>query len=515
MATIGQPITAPESGWIRYNDNDSRILYTGAWLNNNNAGNEYGGSEHWGQDANATISFKFMGTKLRIIAQTHGWCGHNVTIKIDENTYTFSEYGDYGGQYQVLCFEKQDLSAGQHTVTITNPDSTYWNLDAIDIGNDGYLPHQFLNQVSNIDDMEVGDCIPCRYTSTTSGAVGTFSELGTCVSGDIPVTGTATPDGLFYFIKVDKGLLLCDRVVQHTISWDTLNTGKYVEGKILLIPLGSFTNPIPVMTSNITPSGVASASTITSGLDAYKAFDGATNTGWSAATSTTTGWLKYQFPTPKIIMKYTILDFGLIARNPKSWTFEGSNDGTTWIVLDTQSNATWTLGVKNEYLINNSNAYIYYRINITANNGDATYLQIGELQMLECPSGFLSYIIRSIAGGCAYAGADGNSSTTDQSKGGWPTNNEWDKYIVNSDLKGKINKGDNNIWHWSTIGTWCKETPILAINTNTVRTRRGNTVVNGTLLGSGSSNAITGSGFRPVLEYIEPDGSSKQTTLWY
>jgi hypothetical protein len=37
----------------------------------------------------------------------------------------------------------------------------------------------------------------------------------------------------------------------------------------------------------------------------------------------------------------------------------------------------------------------------------------------------------SLSGGCAFADANGNMSTTNQSKYGFPTNNEWDKYIMN------------------------------------------------------------------------------------
>src|SRR5665648_239735 len=84
--------------------------------------------------------------------------------------------------------------------------------------------------VSSLIGMQVGDFIPCRYTAT-SGVAGSFSELGTSVAGEIPVTGTATPDGLFYFVKADKGTLIADRIVQHSISWDVLNTAKFVEGK--------------------------------------------------------------------------------------------------------------------------------------------------------------------------------------------------------------------------------------------------------------------------------------------
>jgi hypothetical protein len=87
---------------------------------------------------------------------------------------------------------------------------------------------------SNIADMQIGDYIVCNYTAS-SGAVGTFSNFGGTAGTEIPVSSSATPNGTFYFVKVAKGLLVADRVVQHTISWDTLNAGKFIEGKTMTL----------------------------------------------------------------------------------------------------------------------------------------------------------------------------------------------------------------------------------------------------------------------------------------
>jgi hypothetical protein len=62
-----------------------------------------------------------------------------------------------------------------------------------------------------------------------------------------------------------------------------------------------------------------------------------------------------------------------------AWTFEGSNDGSAWTTLDTQTGqTTWTLLTK-AYDFTNSTAYLYYRLNVSANNGDATFLEISEI----------------------------------------------------------------------------------------------------------------------------------------
>jgi len=67
------------------------------------------------------------------------------------------------------------------------------------------------------------------------------------------------------------------------------------------------------------------------------------------------------------------------ARTVTAWTFLGSNDGTTWTTLDTQSGITWpTVGQTQSFIFANTTAYSYYRINITANGGDA-FTQIAEI----------------------------------------------------------------------------------------------------------------------------------------
>jgi hypothetical protein len=82
---------------------------------------------------------------------------------------------------------------------------------------------------TSLSSMGIGDYISCRYTAT-SGVAGSFSELGTCEADEISVNGTATPDGKFNFMKVAKGTLVADRNLQTSVSWNTLNTAKYIEG---------------------------------------------------------------------------------------------------------------------------------------------------------------------------------------------------------------------------------------------------------------------------------------------
>lgn len=105
---------------------------------------------------------------------------------------------------------------------------------------------------TNIADMEIGDYIACGYI----GANGVFNTstssnhwLLNRVASEIPVTATNTPNGIFYFIKVDRGLLISDRVVHHSLTWDILNTGKGIQGTP--ITLGTTIGTIRSLTGGV------------------------------------------------------------------------------------------------------------------------------------------------------------------------------------------------------------------------------------------------------------------------
>lgn len=139
----------------------------------------------------------------------------------------------------------------------------------------------------------------------------------------------------------------------------------------------------PAMTSNITPSGVVTASSFTGSNFPWLAFDRALNNYWSP---TALGWVSYQFPSPKIIRRYAIYGFSGLSNNPRIWTFEGSNDGTTWTTVHSVSlgtaipiNAWYNSGV-----FANSIPYLYYRLNITATGGGGAV--VVDFQMTESTS---------------------------------------------------------------------------------------------------------------------------------
>lgn len=162
-------------------------------------------------------------------------------------------------------------------------------------------------------------------------------------------------------------------------------------GAAAFLRFPTFTAEVPQMTGTTAPSGTVTCSSENTGggQDAWHAFDRTPSGVW-APSSGTTGWVAYDWGTPKTITVYTVQaysDGAFLNVNPKNWTFEGWN-GSAWVVLDTQTNAPWTSASQVlTFGFTNATGYNKYRLNISANNGHATLLYLGDLQMYDLTSG--------------------------------------------------------------------------------------------------------------------------------
>lgn len=264
---------------------------------------------------------------------------------------------------------------------------------------------------TNILDMSIGDYIAFKYAAT-SGTNGTFSDIGaelaTAQANEIPVAGSATPNGYAYAVKVASGLLVSDRIVQHSIAWSALNAAKLIQGKVI-IP----STMIPVMTSNIAPSGIVSVSSEISAYPGYRCLNAtyydlstSPNDYWNAGVGVTSGWISYEFPSNTLVTGYGFKTINTYTtRCPKEWTLEGSNNGTDWAILHSGSLASGN-DTMNRYRFSNSVAYKKYRLNISNTFGDMLSLDKFELYDIG------NILVRSLTGGIAYMGNDGLPTAT-------------------------------------------------------------------------------------------------------
>jgi hypothetical protein len=143
-------------------------------------------------------------------------------------------------------------------------------------------------------------------------------------------------------------------------------------------------NAIPMMTSFTTPEGLAFASNYVVNGEPWKAFDG-TITGWQSSINNT-GSVGYQFTSPKNIKRYAWRPGSSVANTPSRWTFEGSNDNTTYTVLSTVTASLAAEAVYTSTLLANTASFSFYRMNISAVNTINNVPIIRELEMTESTS---------------------------------------------------------------------------------------------------------------------------------
>ncbi len=107
------------------------------------------------------------------------------------------------------------------------------------------------------------------------------------------------------------------------------------------------------MTSNTTPSGIASAN-----INNSTAFNAFNSTGWDASNSGGAYFINYQFPLPKIISGFTVT---ITSSSNVAWgNLQASKDGVNWIVIP--SSNPFLVGPV--ILSNNTTPYKYYRLNL-------------------------------------------------------------------------------------------------------------------------------------------------------
>jgi hypothetical protein len=139
----------------------------------------------------------------------------------------------------------------------------------------------------------------------------------------------------------------------------------------------------PQMTANNAPSPyVAAASAVSQ--QPFLAFDRTTSTRWLTPGGSPTGWISMDFGSAIVIDGYTIAGGTTQTENPRNWTFEGSNNNSTWTVLQTVTLPS-AIGGSSTYSvasIGNTTSYRYYRVNISLNGG-AGAVNIAELELYQ------------------------------------------------------------------------------------------------------------------------------------
>ena len=145
---------------------------------------------------------------------------------------------------------------------------------------------------------------------------------------------------------------------------------------------------IPVMTGASAPAGyTASASTTSGSQFPYLAFDKNASTFYLSATNVSVApqQIQIQIPVATVVNRYRFRGDGATAgRTANNWTFEGSNNGSTWVVLHTvTAGSPGATAYYTSPLIGNVTAYLYYRINVSATATTANPVAFSEIILLD------------------------------------------------------------------------------------------------------------------------------------
>lgn len=133
---------------------------------------------------------------------------------------------------------------------------------------------------------------------------------------------------------------------------------------------------LPTMTGATTSGVTISCSNENSfsGYESWRGADKSNSTRFLNLSGNTAYTWKVDFGAGNtwIVQSYTMTEVDaaeyLSARYPQSWTFEGSNDNSSWTTLDTKSGqVSVSANNKRTFPISNSTAYRYYRFSVAAN----------------------------------------------------------------------------------------------------------------------------------------------------
>jgi hypothetical protein len=151
--------------------------------------------------------------------------------------------------------------------------------------------------------------------------------------------------------------------------------------------------PDPEVETDVTYLGTLSVNIensggVNAGEGSPKLVDGDLTTKYLINPYANTLYMQITFRTAQRVAAYTLTSANdAPSRDPKDWKIQGSNDGTTWVNLDTRTGETFaTRGLTKRYNFTNTTDYKVYRFSVTA-IGSGTLFQLAEWGLIKVPLG--------------------------------------------------------------------------------------------------------------------------------
>lgn len=203
--------------------------------------------------------------------------------------------------------------------------------------------------------------------------------LGTCAFSAVP-TALAAGDGE------------SDTRVLFSTSFEASETAPLIDtvenNRLKNVGLGGGN---PSLTTNynalINQSSIAGSANFNDGESKPKLFDGNPQSKWlnneGAPTAESPRWVSFSLTEASTPTAYLIQSANDSSeRDPMSWTVYGSNDGSTWTALDSQSDVYFDARFESHvYSFENTTAYTQYRLDITKNRGGGNMTQLAAFEI--------------------------------------------------------------------------------------------------------------------------------------
>ena len=205
-----------------------------------------------------------------------------------------------------------------------------------------------------------------QYSSNSGSSWTVFSRSASTATA---ATVTGLTNGTSYVFRV--------------AAVNGVGTGSYSTASGAITPTSAVFRAIPTLTSN-TSNGTAEANTSAGGA-AWNLFDGSSTEYYTQRNGSDTPkrYFQYTFAggLTSLIGGYTMTAIGSYSQAISSWEFSGSNDGSTFTLLDTRS-TSWSSGtqVKSFTLASPAN-YSTYRWTLTPDGANDSFAGLSAVQL--------------------------------------------------------------------------------------------------------------------------------------
>lgn len=155
-------------------------------------------------------------------------------------------------------------------------------------------------------------------------------------------------------------------------SFETTDTQPLSNTRFASSTLTNVTGADGTFQSHVTAVSGSTPNPGNEGVD--KIADNNSSSKWFAGVTPSAGsplWAVYNLDSALTVNKYSLTSGNdEPSRDPKAWQVLGSSNGTDWTVVDSQSGQSFAdRKVTNTYTASNPGSYLYYKLNITENNG--------------------------------------------------------------------------------------------------------------------------------------------------